>query len=67
MKHLIDPLDFTVEETLELLELADQIALDSSPYAKACRGKILATLFYEPSTRTRRPPVSVRNISSGSL
>ena len=53
MKHLIDPLDFTVEETLELLELADQIALDSAPYAMACRGKILATLFYEPSTRTR--------------
>lgn len=53
MKHLIDPLDFSVEETQQLLDLADRIVADPSPYAQACRGKILATLFYEPSTRTR--------------
>lgn len=53
MKHLIDPLDFTVEETDALLDVADKIATDRQAYAHVCTGKTLATLFYEPSTRTR--------------
>ena len=53
MRHLIDPLDFTREETDRLLGLAENILADPAAYAHACDGKILATLFYEPSTRTR--------------
>ena len=53
MRYLIDPLDFTREETDRLLTLAEQILADPAAYAHACDGKILATLFYEPSTRTR--------------
>ncbi len=53
MRHLIDPLDFTKEEVLDLLDLADDIADDRFRYGEVCRGKKLATLFYEPSTRTR--------------
>lgn len=53
MRHLISPLDFSVEETEKLLLLAEDIAKDPSKYSKICDGKKLATLFYEPSTRTR--------------
>ena len=53
MKHLINPLDFSVEETEELLLLAEDIAKDRSRYSEICHGKKLATLFYEPSTRPR--------------
>ena len=53
MRHLINPLDFTVEETEELLLLAEDIMKDRSRYSEICHGKKLATLFYEPSTRTR--------------
>ena len=53
MKHLINPLDFSVEETEELLLLAEDIAKDRSRYSEVCHGKKLATLFYEPSTRSR--------------
>ena len=53
MKHLINPLDFSVEETEELLLLAEDIAKDRSRYSEVCHGNKLATLFYEPSTRTR--------------
>ena len=53
MRHLIDPLDFSVEEIDSLLALAGDIAADRTRYAGLCRGKKLATLFYEPSTRTR--------------
>lgn len=53
MRHLIDPLDLTREETDRLLTLAESILADLAAYAHACDGKILATLFYEPSTRTR--------------
>ena len=53
MRHLIDPLDLTREETDRLLSLAEEIIADPAAYAHACDGKILATLFYEPSTRTR--------------
>lgn len=53
MRHLIDPLDFTVEELDHVLSLATQISKDPKKYAHVCDGKKLATLFYEPSTRTR--------------
>lgn len=53
MRHLIDPLDFSVEETDRLLDLADDIARDPAAYREVARHKKLATLFYEPSTRTR--------------
>ncbi len=53
MRHLIDPLDFSVEETGRLLDLADRIAADPKAYGSVCAGRKLATLFYEPSTRTR--------------
>lgn len=53
MRHLIDPLDFTVEETQDLLSLANRIVSDPSKYQEVCAHKKLATLFYEPSTRTR--------------
>lgn len=53
MRHLIDPLDFSAEEIAKVLDLADKIALNPSEYSHKCDGKILATLFYEPSTRTR--------------
>ncbi len=53
MRHLMSPLDFTVEELDELLKLAQDIEKNRSKYAHACDGKKLATCFYEPSTRTR--------------
>ena len=53
MRHLLNPLDFTVEETEHLLNLAKDIEENRSRYAHKCDGKVLATLFYEPSTRTR--------------
>ncbi|AWZ47983.1 aspartate carbamoyltransferase [Hathewaya limosa] len=52
-RHLIDPMDFTVEELNEVLEYAQKIIEKPEAYAHVCDGKILATLFYEPSTRTR--------------
>lgn len=53
MRHLIDPLDFTKEETQKLLDLADRIHDDPEAYEDVADHKRLATLFYEPSTRTR--------------
>ena len=53
MRHLISPLDFSVEELDKLLELANDIEKNPKKYSEACKGKKLATLFYEPSTRTR--------------
>ena len=53
MRHLIDPLDFTPEETNNILDFADRIGNNRSAYAHIADGKKLATLFYEPSTRTR--------------
>ncbi|MGN0312900.1 MAG: aspartate carbamoyltransferase [Lachnospiraceae bacterium] len=53
MRHLMSPLDFSVEELDKLLALADDIEKNPAKYAHACDGKILATCFYEPSTRTR--------------
>ena len=53
MKKLISPLDLTTQEIDELLSLADRIIEDPQAFAHKCDGKILATLFFEPSTRTR--------------
>ena len=53
MRHLIDPLDFSKEEVEQLLDLADRIIADLTAYQEVCAHKKLATLFYEPSTRTR--------------
>jgi len=53
MRHLLNPLDFSVEETSQLLKLAHDIEQNLPKYSHVCDGKKLATLFYEPSTRTR--------------
>lgn len=53
MKHLLSPLDLSIQEMDELLTLADNIATDPKKYSHCCEGKKIATLFYEPSTRTR--------------
>lgn len=53
IKHLIEPMDFTVEELDEIFNLAHQITANPKEFSHICDGKILATLFYEPSTRTR--------------
>lgn len=53
MRHLIDPEDFTLQETLRLMDLADRIHDDPAAYQDVAARKRLATLFYEPSTRTR--------------
>ncbi len=53
MRHLLNPLDFSVEETDRLLVLAKDIEENLPKYSHVCDGKKLATLFYEPSTRTR--------------
>lgn len=53
MRNLIDPADLALSETLAILDLADRMEADPAAYAHAAEGRILATLFYEPSTRTR--------------
>lgn len=53
MKHLLSPLDLSVDETEDLLNLASRIAKEPEKFSHCCDGKKLATLFYEPSTRTR--------------
>lgn len=53
MRHLMSPLDFSVDELDKLLDLATDIEKNPQKYAHACEGKKLATCFYEPSTRTR--------------
>ena len=53
MRHLMSPLDFSVEELDRILDLANDIESNPKKYAHACDGKKLATLFYVPSTRTR--------------
>lgn len=52
-RHLIESSDFTVTEQEEIFDLADKIIQDQEAYLDSCKGKLLATLFYEPSTRTR--------------
>ena len=53
MRHFLNPLDFSVEEIDQVLSLAEQIRENPEHYAHVAEGKKLATLFYEPSTRTR--------------
>jgi len=53
MRHIISPTDLTVSELTDLLNLAEKIIQNPKKYSEVCRGKKLATLFYEPSTRTR--------------
>lgn len=53
MRHLIEPMDFTEKEIRNILDLANRIATNPSLYSHVAEGKKLATLFYEPSTRTR--------------
>ena len=53
MRHLMSPLDFSIDELDRLLDLANDIEKYPNKYAHACEGKKLATCFYEPSTRTR--------------
>jgi aspartate carbamoyltransferase catalytic subunit len=52
-RHLIDPNDFSLEELNEVFDLADRMVENRDAFASICKGKILGTLFYEPSTRTR--------------
>ncbi|MCM8710068.1 aspartate carbamoyltransferase [Clostridium sp. SYSU_GA19001] len=52
-RHLIDPMDFSIDEFEEIFNLAEEIISNPEEYMHVCEGKLLATLFYEPSTRTR--------------
>ena len=53
MRHCMSPLDFTVEELDHMMDLASDIEKNPDRYSHVCDGKKIATLFYEPSTRTR--------------
>lgn len=53
MQHLMSPMDLTVDQLEDLMQLAESIENDPAKYAHMCDGRILATCFYEPSTRTR--------------
>ncbi len=53
VRHLIEPTDFSTQELDDLFSLADHVIQDPKRYGSQCKGKILVTLFYEPSTRTR--------------
>ena len=52
-KHLISPMDFSIKALNEIFELAEKIISNPMEFSHICDGKILASLFYEPSTRTR--------------
>lgn len=52
-RHLIDPSDFTLQELDQIFDLAHKMEKEPEKYSELCKGKILATLFYEPSTRTK--------------
>lgn len=67
MRHLIDILDFSIEELDELCATASSIIENPEAYADACRGKILGTLFFEPSTRTRLSFVSAMMSLGGNV
>lgn len=67
MRNLIDILDLSVEELDELIKVASDIIDNPSKYAKACEGKQLATLFFEPSTRTRMSFESAMNYLGGKV
>jgi aspartate carbamoyltransferase catalytic subunit len=53
VRHLIEPEDFTKEEIIKLVDLGEQMYKDPKAYSDVCKGQILASLFYEPSTRTK--------------
>ena len=53
MKHLIEPMDLSLMQLDDIFDLADDMIVSPEKYSEACSGKLLATLFYEPSTRTR--------------
>ena len=53
MRHLLDTTDLSIEEIDEIISLAVDIINNKKKYSKICEGKKLATLFFEPSTRTR--------------
>lgn len=53
MRHLMDITDLSIEEIDSLIETAKDIMTNKEKYAEKCKNKILATLFFEPSTRTR--------------
>ena len=67
MRHLIDPTDLTVAETEQIVALAEDIITIRAKYSEACKGKKLATLFYEPSTRTRLSFTSAMMALGGSV
>ena len=67
MRHLMSPLDFSVEELDQLMDLAADIEQNPAKYAHACVGTKLATLFYEPSTRTRLSHEAARLNLGGSV
>ena len=67
MRHIMSPLDFSVEELDQLLNLANDIEANPKKYAHACDGKKLATLFYEPSTRTRLSFEAAMNLGGNVL
>ena len=67
MRHLLSPLDFSVEELDNLMDLAKDIEANPKKYAHACEGKKLATLFYEPSTRTRLSHEAMINLGGSVL
>ncbi len=52
-RHLLNSTDFSIEELFSLIHLAQEIAENPTDYSQTCRGKVMASLFYEPSTRTR--------------
>lgn len=66
-KHLIDPMDLSLEQLDDIFDLADEIIKNPREYMDVCRGKILATLFYEPSTRTRLSFESAMHRLGGSV
>ncbi len=67
MKHCIEPTDLNKGELLELIELAEDMIASPSKYQEVCKGKQLATLFYEPSTRTRLSFTSAMLALGGSV
>ena len=56
MRHLMNALDLTVDEIHDLIVLAEKIIQDPARFSEVCKGKKLATCFYEPSTRTHEKP-----------
>ena len=66
-RNLIQPEDFSVEEIDQILSLSQNIIENPSKYSRVCEGKLLATLFYEPSTRTRLSFEAAMNRLGGSV